>query len=133
MEALDKRGFKKFRAAIAEYIQFEWDNAVRQRADARFQEFAEKRLSGEAKRRIEEAEERMREAERLEGIWFSRMKQVIRGIVAIMENRRLLVRCLQPDLAPDDRKDTFTEATQVVNAAATIFAKSDYLKWRPKE
>jgi hypothetical protein len=50
-----------------------------------------------------------------------------------MDHRRVLKQCLHPDKQPDERRAAFTEAIQALNAAVTIFEKSDYQKWRPKE
>jgi hypothetical protein len=87
------------------------------------------RLPDAARREIADARAAAASARELEAIWRSRMESCKKGVALVMDNWRAIVGCLHPDRAPEDRREQFARASDVVLRVKDQFAKTEYGKW----
>ena len=86
-------------------------------------------LSDHHKEEIARAKRMVADAEFRQSVWLNRARQCKEAVVLIMDNWRMLTMCLHPDRAPEDRREQFGKATDVLLRLKRSVEQIQYEKW----
>lgn len=88
-----------------------------------------KRIPEAAVAALEKAIQRAQRAEEQVRIFSRRAELCKDAVVLFMENWRSLTVCLHPDRAPEDKREQFSNATDIVLRIKALLAKTPYQEW----